>query len=141
LALVGKGAGGHDPGDLRAQVQGGGQHLGLAEPAGLAEFELPPQAVAITAMPAIAIIAGARHKERFGPEGLVNSAWLPRMGELSVGAGNGRRRAVARSGRPDNGPERGHSGRRMKTEFMQYAAAKSGFVGLRGLIGADGYRY
>jgi hypothetical protein len=29
----------------------------------------------------------------------------------------------------------------MKTEFMQYAAAKSGFVGLHALIGADGYRY
>src|SRR5215475_6196625 len=56
--------------------------VGLAEFAGLAEFELPPQAVAITAMPAIAIIARARHKERFGLEGPVNSAWLPRMGEL-----------------------------------------------------------
>ena len=55
---------------------------GLAEAAGLVELELPPQAAAITAMPAIAIIARARHKERFDPEGLVNSAWLPRMGEL-----------------------------------------------------------
>src|SRR5215831_5606211 len=55
---------------------------GLAEFAELAEFELPPQAVAITAMPAIAIIARARHKERFDGKGLVNSAGLPRMEEL-----------------------------------------------------------
>ena len=45
-----------------------------AELAGFAEFGLPPQAVAITAMPAIAIIARARHKERLDPEDLMNSA-------------------------------------------------------------------
>jgi hypothetical protein len=32
-------------------------------------------------MAAIAVIARARHKERFDPEGLVNSAALPGMGE------------------------------------------------------------
>ena len=41
----------------------------------------------------------------------------------------------------DDGPERGNRGRRMKNEFMQYAAAKPGFVGLHALIGAGGYRY
>jgi hypothetical protein len=46
------------------------------------ELELPPRAAAITAMAAIAIIVRARHKERFDPEGLVNSAGLPRMGEF-----------------------------------------------------------
>ena len=78
---------------------------------GLAEFELPPQALAITAMPAIAIIARARHEERFDRKVRVNSAWLPRMGELGAGAGDGRRRAVPGSGRPDHGTERGRRDR------------------------------
>jgi hypothetical protein len=55
---------------------------GHRQPNHLLDVELPPQAAAITAIPAIAIIAWARHKERFDPAGLVNSAALPRMGEL-----------------------------------------------------------
>jgi hypothetical protein len=75
--------------------------------AGLADSELPPQAVAITAKPAIAIVTRARHKERFDPNGLVNSAGLARTGGLWVGAGNGRRHAVPRPGAPGPRLERG----------------------------------
>src|SRR5215831_19675327 len=59
--------------------------FGFSGPAGLAVLagpELPPQAATMAAMPAIAIIASARHKERFDPRGLMNSAGLPRIGEL-----------------------------------------------------------
>jgi hypothetical protein len=99
--------------------------------AGPADSELPPQAVAITAKPAIATIARARHKERFDPNGLVNSAGLARTGRLWVGAGNGRRHAMPRPGAPGPQLERGTCDG-MKGEFMQYAAVKSGCAGFHG---------
>src|SRR5262249_47356857 len=55
--------------------------------------------VATKAMPAIVIIARARHKERFDAKCLVNSADLPRMGGIGDGADGGRGHAVPGPGR------------------------------------------
>jgi hypothetical protein len=93
--------------------------------------QLPPQALAITAMPAIAVIARARHKERLDPEGLANSAVLPRMGDYKSARATGAGAQRPRPGRRDGRPEGGNRGRRMKPEFIQYASAKSGCAGLR----------